>query len=139
MTIEDVRSTYEPKILALLSGLQLRLLAVGVEAESPYFDNAPPEYTWRLEVAPFSGVFACVVTVEIIESAVTEGEGDGINFDLTVEGDGGVELERIAPFNYTPECWVSAADPVEVERRWVLFWSSVDIDRVARRIEEFLA
>jgi len=50
------------------------------------------------------------VDFTVRESLVHDGTHDGINFDLTFQGDGGRTFGSIAPYNYTPEVWVKLKD-----------------------------
>jgi len=45
---------------------------------------------------------------------------DGITFRIDAVAEGGRILAQLAPYNYTPECWVSASDPEAVEERFAL-------------------
>jgi len=78
-------------------------------------DRTDDEYQWSFIVhtteVPAEEVGQWHITdlgVDFIvrESLVHDGTHDGINFELSFQGDGGKTFGRIAPYNYTPNVWV---------------------------------
>jgi len=137
-TIEALYTTYKPKALEVLGEIATAARTRGFVCEEP-FDMSDDVYRWALLIRqegapPDSGVD---VVITIAESNEYDGEGDGVNFMLDMTEYGGLIVGGVAPYNFTPDVWVKAADADAVRARWDLFMECFSPASVIDRIVEF--
>lgn len=122
--IEKIAEKYSPRAMALLKRIRERLEMEGLTCHNPFkmFDDY---YRWSMMVHRHEGDHAdedgVDITVEIAEERdYDDSEGFGINFGMDIVEYGGIILGGMQPYNYTPQVWVPATDPLAVEARWML-------------------
>lgn len=141
MTDKQLKSTYGPKIEAILGEIQAAVNATGMSACDP-FDMHDDEWRWDIAVyrdANQDGEPFCDVYITIIESEINDGEKDGINFMLDAVEYGGRIIGGLCPYNYTEDIWVSRRDPEAVAERWRLFEDWCDPDTIVDSIVKAVA
>lgn len=138
--IETVYEAYKERVLAIMVSIRDACRDAGLDADEAY-DATADEYRWEMEVFYVEGGTradaAIVLTIEEAAALGDEPE-DGINFSvLATNGSGGL-IASLAPYNYTPECWVSANDPNAVEDRFSIL-ENMDWPELAEMIRRSIA
>lgn len=127
MTPEEIKTKYEPRILALMN--QVREL---IEAETPYSVSEPfemPADEWRWDmVITVPGMEDVGYSFTILESEVNDGEENGVSFEVNAVAEGGQMLGGMCPGNYSDDLWVPRGDEEAVEERFKLF---EDVDQAS--------
>jgi hypothetical protein len=107
--------------MAFLVGVRDALRDADLYPNDP-FDMSGDDYQWALSVFPtHEQVHEELIDIQFdIAEARSYGDDpeDGINFGITIVKWGGEIIGGLTPYNYTPECWVSANDPDAVEDRF---------------------
>jgi len=122
--IAEVRANeYGPRILTLLKEVREICTEAGLHCPDEPFDMSADDFRWCLKVFrtedenDYDNLVD--VSVEIAEAReYGDDPEDGINFGLSIVEWGGRILGGLTPYNYTPECWVSAHDSAAVEDRF---------------------
>jgi len=126
---DRVAEDYSERILDLLKEIRKLCIDYGLHCPDEPFDMSADDYVWALKVfrtEDENDLDNLVdVTIEIAEAHVYGDEpANGINFGLSIVEWGGRILGGYTPFNFTPECWVDAADDEAVADRWRVFEST---------------
>jgi len=132
--IDAVKSRYELRIVALLTGIGAQLKSQGWKVADEPYELTDSGYSWwittyrpgREEVED-----NCVdLRLEIAESRLYDGDMQtGINFGLEAVEWGGRPLGGITPYNFTDEVWVDARDAAAVEKRFRIV-DQVDVEHL---------
>ena len=116
---------YRPKAIALLGRAREALINAGFTTDDEAQESYPEQYEWTLRAWPnVSGrveLGPVYVSVKMMEQLVTEEGGAddfGLNFSLDIQGDGGLIIGGLTPYNYTERVWVDARDDLAVAERW---------------------
>jgi hypothetical protein len=122
--MEKVAEAYKPLAMALLRKIRIILENENLITHDP-FDMSDDMYRWVMVVHRHPGDHAADdgvdITVEIAEKRdYGNPEGFGINFGVGIVEYGGLILGGIAPYNFTPQCWVDSRDDKAVKARWKL-------------------
>jgi hypothetical protein len=127
--VEEQKNRLWPRISRILQNLQRHAESRGYQVGN-IADMGDEEFRWDFAIHPVHAEDvdrwteeSLGVSFQIMESTVHEGDESGINFRLQLQGDGGKEYCAVAPFNFTPQCWVPFVD-AELDERLSLVGSN---------------
>lgn len=134
--IESIAKEYGPKIIALLTRIGTICRDAGFNTDEPY-DFSDDTFRWSLVVWHGERVDNNMIdfTIEISEAQQYGDEPeDGITFGLMIVEYGGRIVGQMTPYNYTPQCWVSAHDASAVAERWQIM-EEADLSTIPQLLE----
>ena len=144
MSPEQIKTTYEARIRALLDGIASQIRDGDPTLQVSEIDEMfGDDYRWSLLVQTAEqaqdkdDLQGVDVTFVICESELYDGEENGVNFAVEIVGVGGEIIGGLTPYNYTERCWVSRDDSDAVEERFQLVEHASPGD-AAYLIAEFL-
>lgn len=115
--------TYAERMKAVMVKLRDACRAYKLDADEVW-DMSGDDFSWAFRVKAYPGApdaDTLDVTLKLDEQQAYEGEGDGVTFSLDLVWYGGEIAGGMAPYNYTPSCWVSATDTEAVAERFSYF------------------
>lgn len=148
--IDAIHEDFEPRAMNRLHDIKVFLHNVfGWESTNTY-DMDDEEYQWHFTTGEHLTLENGDASETGIDVSLTLGEaivfGDGgvdgefpygVSFRLDFVGYGGQIIGGIAPYNYTPECWVDGKDRSAVEERFALV-ESASLHELPNLIEDYL-
>ncbi len=136
--LERIHEIYEPKIRQILDEITEEAKRRGHASSGPA-DLTDEEYRWFTLICKTAGDVdgGVDVTITIAESGVHDGKPGGVSFMLFAVSYGGEVLGGVAPYNYTPQVWVSEKSEELVAERWGIFSSWVDASTIVDSVDEY--
>lgn len=129
--VEVIKDRYVDRILATLNEWREVLNTAGYHFDEPN-ELTDEEFEWWMSSPPKrEGVD---IEFVIAESLCHEGSVDGVTFRVDINRYEGAIIGGLAPYNYTPDCWVNVNDAEAVEERLMLV-----LDADPNEIVELLA
>ncbi len=96
MDVEQIKEKYELRFIAVLNKFRSTL-----DNTEEIMDWCDDEYAWSFR-AKDEKYF---ISLELLEEAIREGDGNGLALSLTILGKEGIVLSVWSPYNYTNKLW----------------------------------
>jgi hypothetical protein len=140
MDTENIKTKYEPRILALFAKIGAAVTADGVYTASEPYEMTDEEHQWHMSLNPATDPdnqdASIDISFTITESAVRDGSDEGIAFMLDIVAYGGEMLGGFSPYNYTEELWIPLDNADAVETRFAMF-EEINIDSILEAVNEY--